>query len=237
MHYLIDGHNLIGQMPDITLSDPDDEARLVLVLRRWAAISRKRRITVIFDGGLPGGEATNLSKGRVRAFFASLDRTADDLLIGRVRRAVNPAAYTLVSSDRFVRAAAKARGMPHINSAEFARVVRETLETRAYGSRSANSTNKRARQNQRWKDNSEEDDPFISREEVDEWLELFGPIAEKPFQPDPLTSSKPSSSDRSKDSRRISRDDSPELLKGGRRRLKSEEIDDWMELFNQSEGE
>jgi len=33
MPYLIDGHNLIAQMPGFSLSDPDDEARLVLRLR------------------------------------------------------------------------------------------------------------------------------------------------------------------------------------------------------------
>jgi len=35
MPLLIDGHNLIGQIPDISLSDPDDEAKLVLLLRRY----------------------------------------------------------------------------------------------------------------------------------------------------------------------------------------------------------
>ncbi len=32
MHYLIDGHNLIAQISDISLDDPDDEAKLVLRL-------------------------------------------------------------------------------------------------------------------------------------------------------------------------------------------------------------
>ena len=54
MPILIDGHNLIGRLPDLRLDDPDDEAKLVLRLRAYAARTRKR-ITVVFDQGLPGG--------------------------------------------------------------------------------------------------------------------------------------------------------------------------------------
>lgn len=36
MNYLIDGHNLIARTPGLSLADPDDEAKLVQLLRRWA---------------------------------------------------------------------------------------------------------------------------------------------------------------------------------------------------------
>jgi hypothetical protein len=36
MPFLIDGHNLIGALPDLDLDDPDDEARLVERLQRLA---------------------------------------------------------------------------------------------------------------------------------------------------------------------------------------------------------
>ena len=81
MHYLIDGHNLIATMPGIDLSDPDDEAQLVLRLRTWTAASRKRRVTVYFDGGLPGGPAHDLSGARLKVIFASTGRSADETTI------------------------------------------------------------------------------------------------------------------------------------------------------------
>ena len=31
--------------------DPDDEAKLVQLLRRWTAADARRKVTVIFDGG------------------------------------------------------------------------------------------------------------------------------------------------------------------------------------------
>ena len=33
MPLLIDGHNLIGQIPELSLADEDDEGKLVMLLR------------------------------------------------------------------------------------------------------------------------------------------------------------------------------------------------------------
>jgi uncharacterized protein len=70
MIYLIDGHNLIGKMPDISLSDPDDEEQLALRLRQWAAENKSRQVIVIFDRGVLSGLARRLSNQQVKAFFA-----------------------------------------------------------------------------------------------------------------------------------------------------------------------
>ncbi|NTW01622.1 MAG: hypothetical protein HGA19_09960, partial [Oscillochloris sp.] len=69
MPILIDGHNLIGQMRSISLSDPDDEAKLVLLLRRYANGKRKRKVVVIFDGGVYG-HPDNLNGYGVEVRFA-----------------------------------------------------------------------------------------------------------------------------------------------------------------------
>ena len=86
MQYLIDGHNLIGKMPDIELSDPDDEIQLILRLRSWTAVSAKRKVVVYFDGGIPGGKDVNLSSSQVMVIFASRGKTADYLLITHINR-------------------------------------------------------------------------------------------------------------------------------------------------------
>ena len=46
MHYIIDGHNLIGKMPDISLKDPNDEIKLTMRIKSWVAESKKRQVTV-----------------------------------------------------------------------------------------------------------------------------------------------------------------------------------------------
>jgi predicted RNA-binding protein with PIN domain len=121
MSLLIDGHNLIGrgQLPGLHLDDPDDEAKLVIRLRTYCARTGKR-VTVVFDHGLPGGPSWELSGGGVEAVFAPAGRTADGILRERVRRARDPRALTVVTSDRHVIAAVQARGARVIRAEEFA---------------------------------------------------------------------------------------------------------------------
>ena len=54
MNYLIDGHNLIGSMPNISLSDDNDEFKLVFLLRKIAVSKKNRQILVVFDRGVYG---------------------------------------------------------------------------------------------------------------------------------------------------------------------------------------
>jgi len=119
MRILIDGHNLIGQMPDISLADPDDEAQLVARLRQYAGRAG-RTLTVIFDGGLPGGPSRELSSGRVQGIFASGGRPADPLIIQRIRQIRDRGAWLVVSSDREILQAAARCHVRAQRSEEFA---------------------------------------------------------------------------------------------------------------------
>lgn len=157
MHYLIDGHNLIAQMSGIQLSDVDDEAQLVARLRRWMVAGRKRRITVYFDGGLPGGRDPQLSGGSLTAVFASVGQEADGLLIRRIRKVRNPPEYTLVTSDRVIRAAAERRGMPVIDSHAFGAALDLELAER-----------QDTQPSESFKEN-----PMLDEKEVSEWMQLF----------------------------------------------------------------
>lgn len=116
--YLIDGHNLIGNLPDLSLSDPDDEAKLVLRLMGFAARTGKK-ICVIFDNGVPSGRS-RLGNSMVEVVFANPVGTADALMIRRIRGARNPQDLVVVSSDRGVLAEARARKMRTFTSSEFA---------------------------------------------------------------------------------------------------------------------
>jgi predicted RNA-binding protein with PIN domain len=162
MHYLIDGHNLIAKLPDIDLSDPDDEIKLVLKLRQWTAVSAKRVVTVFFDGGIPGGHNVNLSNAQVKVIFVSEGKTADSLLIARINRVKNPPEFVLVTSDQAIIAAANQRQMKHERSDKFALRL---------------STDRAERSQPR--PTSPADDPVISDAEVAQWLDLFGPVDEK----------------------------------------------------------
>ena len=150
MPVLIDGHNLIGRLPDISLADPDDEARLVSRLQAYAGRTGKQ-VTVIFDRGMPGGRSRALSRGRVEVVFAPTGRRADRVLKERIRRARDPGELTVVTSDREVIATARDRG---------ARVVRaETFVTELEASPATQAAGK--------------EDVHLSPDEIEAWLELF----------------------------------------------------------------
>ncbi len=166
MPYLIDGHNLIGQMPGLSLEDPHDEAKLVMIVRQFC-LRERRKATIIFDGGLPGGRSS-LSNSIVTVIFAS-DRhtTGDDLLLNRIRDERNPNGLILVTSDQRVANAARQRRITVKPSAEFARLLLKT--------------------NQKGKTAVGEKKEGLQADEVAEWEALFSqkghPRHSKPGKP------------------------------------------------------
>ncbi len=154
MPFLIDGHNLIGAMPDLRLEDPDDELRLVERLQRLA-MRTGRRITVIFDRGAPGG-TSSLSRGGVTVRFAPSGTTADELLIRQIQTERNPRGLIVVSSDRRVQETARRRGA----------VVWSTAEFLAYMQRALGG--------QQLPSSVEEEKPEgVNESELEDWLALF----------------------------------------------------------------
>jgi len=120
MPYLIDGHNLIGKMAGISLEDPDDEAKLVHVLRAYFARGAMKA-TVYFDRGLPGRQDTPTVAG-VTAHFITPPATADAAIGGHLVRLGRQARnWTVVSSDAAVAQAARRSGARVISSEAFAR--------------------------------------------------------------------------------------------------------------------
>ncbi len=210
MHYLIDGHNLIGKLPDISLDDPNDEVELILRLKSWAAASRKRKVTVYFDGGLPGGVEQRLSTSDIKVIFAPEGRTADSLIIKRIRKLQNPAEYTLVTSDQQIIAAAQKRRLPHLRSEDFAEKMGRDKQKRAAPPPSLPET----------------DDPKISENEVAEWLAIFGPTPE--IRPKTKSVCRPQ---RKAPPKKPKRRRSPQELKKTETKLSDDELSEWLDLF------
>ncbi len=116
---LIDGHNLIGQMPDLSLADPDDEIKLVQRLKVYhSAVNTP--ITVIFDPGESYTPPYNLSGGGVEVVFAGQHSSADRLIISRIQHAGDPEHLLVVSSDLEILNAARQLGAQVMSAADFA---------------------------------------------------------------------------------------------------------------------
>jgi hypothetical protein len=120
MPLLVDGHNLIGQIPGIKLSDADDEGELVMLLRRYSTAKRSRQVVVVFDRGVYG-HPQKLDGYGITCHFARSPQDADAQLIKRLRALKRPRDWTLVTSDRAVVRVAEERGVKVISSQAFAR--------------------------------------------------------------------------------------------------------------------
>ncbi len=99
MALLIDGHNLIGRMPSLSLQDPDDEARLVALLKSYRARTGKA-VTVVFDPGGAYAPPGRRKEGGVEVVFARQGHSADDLILHRVRESRDRRKWLVVTSDR-----------------------------------------------------------------------------------------------------------------------------------------
>jgi predicted RNA-binding protein with PIN domain len=153
MNYIIDGHNLIAKIPGLSLSMPDDEARLIELLNRFGLESR-HTLEVYFDGA-PPGQAGVRNYGRVRAHFVAASQSADEAIRRRLARLGRSAAsWVVVTSDHDVQVAAREVHSNVLRAEDFSRLVQTTIQKRL-----ASATNA-------------VDQP-LSEEEVSEWLAIF----------------------------------------------------------------
>jgi uncharacterized protein len=159
MPLLIDGHNLIGQIPGMSLADSDDEGDLVMLLRRYATARRGRKLVVVFDHGVYG-HPQRLDGYGVSCYFAHSPQDADAQLIKRIRVLKQPRDWTLVTSDRQVARAAEERGVRVISSHEFARQLTAPAKPAPAS-------------------HEERRDMRLSEAEIEEWLRLFGESPEE----------------------------------------------------------
>ena len=151
MPYIIDGHNLIPKLPGFSLTDADDEQKLVDLLLEYARI-KQTTLEVYFDKA-PAGFAKSRQSGRVKVIFVSEKTIADTRIMSRIKSLGNSARnWVVVTSDRRIVADAKAAHAAVLSSDAFAKQVMKTLDTKG-------------------------DDPSQSREmtpdELDNWLKLF----------------------------------------------------------------
>jgi hypothetical protein len=160
MPYLIDGHNLIGQLPDISLDDPNDEAKLVEKLRSFVARTGKK-VVVVFDHGLPGGKS-RMSTSTVEVIFAARPGDADGIMIRRIDSAHDPGQWIVVTNDNSVLEAAVRRRMRALRSRDFVPILNAAPAPR-------NTPQARA----------EAADPRMSPQEVETWLAEFEAAKDK----------------------------------------------------------
>jgi len=120
MRYLIDGHNLIPKLPGFSLSEIDDERKLI----EWLQVfSRQKRCQVeVFFDQAPAGFARTHKFGIVTAHFIRQGSTADDAIQSRLQHAGKDAKNLhVISSDHQVQSFARSMHATVISSEDFSK--------------------------------------------------------------------------------------------------------------------
>ena len=122
MPYLIDGHNLIGILPDISLSDIDDEMALFNLLETYFKATRKKAI-VYFDKG-NSLNSHNVIGAFVKAEFIKKPSSADEAIILKLKQlGKNAKNYTIVTSDQWIVNYARSSEASVITSTNFSKLL------------------------------------------------------------------------------------------------------------------
>jgi len=122
MPYIIDGHNLIGKIPGLSLTDLDDEVALYNLLEDYFKSIRKKAV-IYFDHG------NVINKGQlkgafVNAKFIKSPSSADEAIVLEIKRLKgNARNYTVISSDNWVINNVLSAGAHTIKSEEFASTI------------------------------------------------------------------------------------------------------------------
>lgn len=118
MPYMIDGHNLIPAI-GLRLDDPNDEAQLIALLRRFSARTGKP-VTVYFDRRAHGASQPP-DAGGLTIRFVSHPSTADAAIGQHLARLRSQAPnWTVVTSDREVQNQARLAGARVLSAPAFA---------------------------------------------------------------------------------------------------------------------
>lgn len=149
MPVLIDGHNLIGRLPALSLQDPHDEEKLVRLLKSYRARTGKR-VTVVFDPGQAFHLAQTRRLGGIEVVFAPHGSTADAVIAKRVRSSRNPRGWLVVTSDQRLAETVRGHGARVQSAEEFGSGLGTPVEAPAA-----------------WRETPP------SPEEVEAWLALF----------------------------------------------------------------
>lgn len=138
-------------MPNLRLDDLDDEKKLIQILQKFCSANQKEA-DVYFDQSSTGQGKARVH-GRVTARYVGTHEEADQAIARHLKRLGKEAGnWTVISSDRQVQAAAK-RARARVVSSEI-------FSQKLTGDAGAG--------------NAGGEDAALNKDEVDEWMELFG---------------------------------------------------------------
>lgn len=155
MPIIIDGNNLAGNFPGISLEQPSSIPKIIRIVKKFQE-NRNNNVIIVFDAEpeLELSEYKNSSKFSV--VYPKFENTADD----EIKNLLNNITYfkdvVLVTSDRELKNFARQKGAKTINSIEF------YFELKRF-----------ARFSGKKEESQKRIDTALSDTEVDQWMKIF----------------------------------------------------------------
>ncbi|MBN2180305.1 MAG: NYN domain-containing protein [Sedimentisphaerales bacterium] len=117
--YLIDGHNLLHALPKLDeLIAPVGDVQLCVMIGSYLELIGQTG-EIIFDGTGPRDKSGFDNIGGIEITFAGLGTDTDTIIEDKIRASTAPKRLVIVSSDRRLRKAARARKAVSVKSDEF----------------------------------------------------------------------------------------------------------------------
>ncbi len=155
MPYIIDGNNLIGSSPDISLEDSNSRKEIIAIVKKFQK-KKNSKIIVVFDGEPDTFSSEENPTEKIVIKYPPIGDSADD----EIKRILDGYTYfrdvVLVTSDRELKDIAKKKGAKVINSIEFYYELKRVY--RATG---------------RIEMKQKRIDTELSDGEVDQWMKIF----------------------------------------------------------------
>lgn len=155
MPYIIDGNNVIGSSPDISLTEDNSRSKLLTLVKKFQW-RKKNKVIVVFDGEPENFSHEENPTEKIVIKYPIFGESADD----EIKKILDSYNYfkdvILVTSDRELKNIARNKGAKTINSIEFYYELKRSY--RASGE---------IEQKQKRIDTS------LSEGEIDHWLKIF----------------------------------------------------------------
>lgn len=156
MPLIIDGHNLRWSIQKVSEeSNSITDLQLCHIVGRYLKLIGEKG-EIVFDGIGPPDKGGFENIGNLEVLFAGLASDADTVIEDKIRASTAPKRLTIVSSDRKVQAAARARKAEVVKSDVFWTNLQKRLSRRK---------TVREPSAKRW---------GLSESETEQWLRLFG---------------------------------------------------------------
>ena len=127
MPVLVDGYNLLWAIGKTRHGDDSiTDVELCRILSRYLKLSGEKG-EIVFDGTGPPDKTGFDNISNLEIFFAGLRTDADSIIENKIKASTAPKRLTIVSSDRRLKDAARARKATAIKSEAFWKKVHKQL--------------------------------------------------------------------------------------------------------------